>query len=161
MCFSFKGMQSVSKITIKRGSQMSKSWEKWCRQYEKQALHWGDAPPHILLHFRIYVSDPDFHPSSVTYIFSFHPLHPLIKSNTKRKLFWNQRETYIPQLQLQDIIMSKLTWLITFLNYAIHNSSAEIISVTYGVLQKPGLCYTFLSFGKCRIPNWYLALRLW
>lgn len=57
-------------------------------------------------------------------LFSLPPTtSSFIKSNTKEKQFWNQSETETPQLQLHYDVMTQLMWLITFLNYATHNSS--------------------------------------
>lgn len=58
------------------------------------------------------------------YLFSLPPTtSSFIKSNTKEKQFWNQSETETAQLQLHYDVMTQLMWLITFLNYATHNSS--------------------------------------
>lgn len=83
----------------------------------------------LKVNFKIHVSDTNFLiPHGDLYFFLPPTTSSFIKSNTKGKQFWNQSETYTPQLQLQqDIIMTKLLWLISFLNYAIHNSSIEII----------------------------------
>lgn len=162
MCLGFKRMQPVSKINMERGSQMSKHWAKWCcRLWEMITAIWRIPTPitsrWISKCFRCKLSS-----STVTYVFSLIPTtSSFTKSNTKGNHFLNQRETYTPQLQLQQDIVTKLIWLLTFLNYVIHNSSSEIIlGDLWSTPKVRVLWYTFTlqkNVVKSLISIWYCS----